>query len=221
MMWTCAAKDYFFGIDQVEKNFFYDIFWLEILQRVVDWEQGRFSESLQWWWLKSKMWVLLLRSFLLPVCVCPKKKKKKKKKRDSDVARELFCYVQSGQKELQLYSNQMIFPLKKLPHNFCGGGNNFIVAYKKDGIFLWLCKSVFLFKYFILGLFIDRFYLICQVLLKIYFFFIPDLNTGFGTLTHISKSWQIFPSGEREKKYLFFLQKPYSDFVCMHTKTAS
>lgn len=40
MMWTCAAKDYFFGIDQVEKNFFYDIFWLEILQRVVDWEQG-------------------------------------------------------------------------------------------------------------------------------------------------------------------------------------
>lgn len=121
-----------------------------------------------------------------------------KKKRDSDVARELFCYMQSGQKELQLYSNQMIFP-----HNFCGGGNNFIVAYKKDGIFLWLCKGVFLFKYFILGLFIDCFYLICQVLLKIYFFFIPDLNTGFGTLTHISKSWQIFPSGEREKKYLF------------------
>lgn len=40
MMWTCAAKDYFFGIDQVEKKFFYDIFWLEILQRVVDWEQG-------------------------------------------------------------------------------------------------------------------------------------------------------------------------------------
>lgn len=112
--------------------------------------------------------------------------------------------MQSGQKELQLYSNQMIFPFNKLPHNFCGGGNNFIVAYKKDGIFLWLCKSVFLFKYFILGLFIDRFYLICQVLLKIYFFFIPDLNTGFGTLTHISKSWQIFPSGEREKKYLFF-----------------
>lgn len=66
--------------------------------------------------------------FLLPVCVCPKKKKK----RDSDVARELFCYVQSGQKELQLYSNQMIFPLNNLPHNFCGGGNNFIVA----GIFL-------------------------------------------------------------------------------------
>lgn len=61
---------------------------------------------------------------------------KKKKKRDSDVARELFCYVQSGQKELQLYSNQMIFPLNNLPHNFCGGGNNFIVAYKKDGIFL-------------------------------------------------------------------------------------
>lgn len=60
----------------------------------------------------------------------------KKKKRDSDVARELFCYMQSGQKELQLYSNQMIFPLNKLPHNFCGGGNNFIVAYKKDGIFL-------------------------------------------------------------------------------------
>lgn len=107
--------------------------------------------------------------------------------------------MQSGQKELQLYSNQMIFP-----HNFCGGGNNFIVAYKKDGIFLWLYKGVFLFKYFILGLFIDRFYLICQVLLKIYFFFIPDLNTGFGTLTHISKSWQIFPSGERKKKYLFF-----------------
>lgn len=145
------------------------------------------------------MLVLLLRSFLLPVCVCPKNKK-----RDSDVARELFCYMQSGQKELQLYSNQMIFPLNKLPHNFCGGGNNFIVAYKKDGIFLWLYKGVFLFKYFILGLFIDRFYLICQVLLKIYFFFIPDLNTGFGTLTHISKSWQIFPSGEREKKYLFF-----------------
>lgn len=59
-----------------------------------------------------------------------------KKKRDSDVARELFCYMQSGQKELQLYSNQMIFPLNNLPHNFCGGGNNFIVAYKKDGIFL-------------------------------------------------------------------------------------
>lgn len=145
-----------------------------------------------------------------------------KKKRDSDVAWELFWYMQSGQKELQLYSNQMIFPLNKLPHNFWGGGNNFIVAYKKkDGIFLWLCKGVFLFKYFILGLFIDRFYLICQVLLKIYFFFIPDLNTGFGTLTHISKSWQIFPSGEREKKKSFFLPKPYSDFVCMHTKTAS
>lgn len=39
--------------------------------------------------------------------------------------------MQAGQKELQLYSNQMIFPLNKLPHNFCGGGNNFIVAYKK------------------------------------------------------------------------------------------
>lgn len=42
-------------------------------------------------------------------------KKKRKKKRDSDVARELFCYVQAGQKELQLYSNQMIFPLNNLP----------------------------------------------------------------------------------------------------------
>lgn len=147
------------------------------------------------------MWVLLLRSFLLPVCVCPKKKKK----RDSDVARELFCYVQSGQKELQLYSNQIIFPVYKLPHNFCGGGNNFIVAYKKRWYFSLIVQGCFfLFKYFILGLFIDCFYLICQVLLKIYFFFIPDLNTGFGTLTHISKSWQIFPSGEREKKYLFF-----------------
>lgn len=156
------------------------------------------------------MWVLLLRSFLLPVCVCPKKRKK----RDSDVARELFCYMQSGQKELQLYSNQMIFPLNKLPHNFCGGCNNFIVAYKKDGIFLWLCKGVFLFKYFILGLFIDRFYLICQVLLKIYFFFIPDLNTGFGTLTHISKSWQIFPSGEREKKNIFFFCRNLTVILC-------
>lgn len=117
------------------------------------------------------------------------KKKKKKKKRDSDVARELFCYVQAGQKELQLYSNQMIFPFNKLPHNFCGGGNNFIVAYKKKMVFFSDCARVFfLFKYFILGLFIDCFYLICQVLLKIYFFFIPDLNTGFGTLTHISKS---------------------------------
>lgn len=42
-------------------------------------------------------------------------KKNRKKKRDSDVARELFCYMQSGQKELQLYSNQMIFPLNNLP----------------------------------------------------------------------------------------------------------
>lgn len=74
----------------------------------------------------------------------------------------------------------------------------------KKMVFFSDCARVFfLFKYFILGLFIDCFYLICQVLLKIYFFFIPDLNTGFGTLTHISKSWQIFPSGEREKKYLF------------------
>lgn len=129
--------------------------------------------------------------------------------------------MQSGQKELQLYSNQMIFPLNKLPHNFCGGGNNFIVAYKKRWYFSLIVQGCFLFKYFILGLFIDRFYLICQVLLKIYFFFIPDLNTGFGTLTHISKSWQIFPSGEREKRISFFLLKPYSDFVCMHTKTAS
>lgn len=53
--------------------------------------------------IKIKMWVLLLQSFLLPV------------KRDSDVARELICYVQSGQKELQFYSNQMNFPLNKLP----------------------------------------------------------------------------------------------------------
>lgn len=166
------------------------------------------------------MWVLLLRSFLLPVCVCPKKKKKKKK-RDSDVARELFCYMQSGQKELQLYSNQMIFPLNNLPITSVVVVIILLLPTKKDGNFLWLCKGVFLFKYFILGLFIDCFYLICQVLLKIYFFFIPDLNTGFGTLTHISKSWQIFPSGEREKKISFFLQKPYSDFVCMHTKTAS
>lgn len=145
------------------------------------------------------MWVLLLRSFLLPVCVCPKNKK-----RDSDVARELFCYMQSGQKELQLYSNQMIFPVYNLPITSVVVVIILLLPTKKDGIFLWLCKGVFLFKYFILGLFIDRFYLICQVLLKIYFFFIPDLNTGFGTLTHISKSWQIFPSGEREKKYLFF-----------------
>lgn len=67
----------------------------------------------------------------------------KKKKRDSDVARELFCYVQSGQKELQLYSNQMIFPLNKLPHNFCGGGNNFIVAYKKRWYFSLIVQGCF------------------------------------------------------------------------------
>lgn len=141
---------------------------------------------------------------------------KRKKKRDSDVARELFCYVQSGQKELQLYSNQMIFPVYNLPHNFCGGGNNFIVAYKKKMLFFSDCARVFfLFKYFILGLFIDRIYLICQVLLKIYFFFIPDLNTGFGTLTHISKSWQIFPSGEREKKNIFFSAETLQWF-CVH-----
>lgn len=70
-------------------------------------------------------------------------KKKRKKKRDSDVARELFCYVQSGQKELQLYSNQMIFPLNKLPHNFCGGGNNFIVAYKKRWYFPLIVQGCF------------------------------------------------------------------------------
>lgn len=70
-------------------------------------------------------------------------KKKRKKKRDSDVARELFCYVQSGQKELQLYSNQIIFPVYKLPHNFCGGGNNFIVAYKKKMVFFSDCARVF------------------------------------------------------------------------------
>lgn len=110
----------------------------------------------------------------------------------------------------------MIFPLNKLPHNFCGGGNNFIVAYKKKMVFFSDCARVFfLFKYFILGLFIDRFYLICQVLLKIYFFFIPDLNTGFGTLTHISKSWQIFPSGEREKKNIFFSAETFKWF-CVH-----
>lgn len=71
------------------------------------------------------------------------KKRKKKKKRDSDVARELFCYVQSGQKELQLYSNQMIFPLNNLPHNFCGGGNNFIVAYKKRWYFSLIVQGCF------------------------------------------------------------------------------
>lgn len=69
--------------------------------------------------------------------------KKKKKKRDSDVARELFCYMQSGQKELQLYSNQMIFPLNNLPHNFCGGGNNFIVAYKKRWYFPLIVQGCF------------------------------------------------------------------------------
>lgn len=55
----------------------------------------------------------------------------------------------------------MIFFFNKLFYNFWGGGNNFIVVYKKDGIFFWLCKGVFLFKYFILGLFIDCFYFIC------------------------------------------------------------
>lgn len=86
--------------------------------------------------IKIKNVSAFIAEFSPPSLCMSKKEKNKKKKRDSDVARELFCYMQSGQKELQLYSNQMIFPLNKLPHNFCGGGNNFIVAYKKDGIFL-------------------------------------------------------------------------------------
>lgn len=88
--------------------------------------------------IKIKNVSAFIAEFFLPVCVCPKKKK-----RDSDVARELFCYMQSGQKELQLYSNQMIFPLNKLPHNFCGGGNNFIDAYKKKMVFFSDCARVF------------------------------------------------------------------------------
>lgn len=51
--------------------------------------------------IKIKNVSAFIASFLLPVCVC--------QKRDSDVAREFICYVQSGRKELQFYSNQMIF----------------------------------------------------------------------------------------------------------------
>lgn len=145
------------------------------------------------------MWVLLLRSFLLPVCVCPKKK------RGIQMLQEnYFVICSQAKRSYNCIAIKWFFPSINYPITSVVVVIILLLPTKKDGIFLWLCRGVFLFKYFILGLFIDRFYLICQVLLKIYFFFIPDLNTGFGTLTHISKSWQIFPSGEREKKYLFF-----------------
>lgn len=82
-------------------------------------------------------------------------------------------------------------------------------------VFFSDCARVFfLFKYFILGLFIDRFYLICQVLLKIYFFFIPDLNTGFGTLTHISSSPDRFFLLGRKK--ISFFCRNLTVILCVH-----
>lgn len=61
---------------------------------------------------------------------------KKKKRDNSDVARELFCYMQSGQKELQLYSNQMIFPFNKLPITSVVVVIILLLPTKKDGNFL-------------------------------------------------------------------------------------
>lgn len=162
------------------------------------------------------MWVLLLRSFSPPsLCMS-------KKNRGIQMLQEnYFVMCSQAKRSYNCIAIKWFFPSITYPITSVVVVIILLLPTKKDGNFLWLCKGVFLFKYFILGLFIDRFYLICQVLLKIYFFFIPDLNTGFGTLTHISKSWQIFPSGERKKKISFFLPKHYSDFVCMHTKTAS
>lgn len=157
-----------------------------------------------------------------PPSLCMSKKKRKKRKRGIQMLQEnYFVMCRQAKRSYNCIAIKWFFPSINYPITSAVVVIILLLPTKKDGIFLWLCKGVFLFKYFILGLFIDRFYLICQVLLKIYFFFIPDLNTGFGTLTHISKSWQIFPSGEREKRISFFLPKPYSDFVCMHTKTAS
>lgn len=162
------------------------------------------------------MWVLLLRSFSPPsLCMS-------KKNRGIQMLQEnYFVMCSQAKRSYNCIAIKWFFPLITYPITSVVVVIILLLPTKKDGNFLWLCKGVFLFKYFILGLFIDCFYLICQVLLKIYFFFIPDLNTGFGTLTHIFKSWQIFPSGEREKRISFFLPKPYSDFVCMHTKIAS
>lgn len=149
----------------------------------------------------KKMWVLLLRSFLLPVCVCPKKKK-----RGIQMLQEnYFVICSQAKRSYNCIAIKWFFPSINYPITSAVVVIILLLPTKKKMVIFSGCARVFfLFKYFILGLFIDRFYLICQVLLKIYFFFIPDLNTGFGTLTHISKSWQIFPSGEREKKYLFF-----------------
>lgn len=86
--------------------------------------------------IKIKNVSAFIAEFSPPSLCMSKKKKKKKKKRDSDVARELFCYVQSGQKELQLYSNQMIFPVYNLPITSVVVVIILLLPTKKDGIFL-------------------------------------------------------------------------------------
>lgn len=140
----------------------------------------------------------------------------KKRKRGIQMLQEnYFVMCRQAKRSYNCIAIKWFFPSINYPITSAVVVIILLLPTKKDGIFLWLCKGVFLFKYFILGLFIDRFYLICQVLLKIYFFFIPDLNTGFGTLTHISKSWQIFPSGEREKKNIFFSAETLQWF-CVH-----
>lgn len=95
--------------------------------------------------IKIKNVSAFIAEFSPPSLCMSKKKKEKERKRGIQMLQKNYFVMcmQAGQKELQLYSNQMIFPLNKLPHNFCGGGNNFIVAYKKKMVFFSDCARVF------------------------------------------------------------------------------
>lgn len=150
-----------------------------------------------------------------PPSLCMSKKKRKKRKRGIQMLQEnYFVMCRQAKRSYNCIAIKWFFPSINYPITSAVVVIILLLPTKKMVFFSDCARVFFLFKYFILGLFIDCYYLICQVLLKIYFFFIPDLNTGFGTLTHISKSWQIFPSGERAEKYLFSAET--LQWFCVH-----
>lgn len=74
MMWTCAAWDYFYGTDQVEKEIFYDTYfdWKYYKELLIKGHGVEVKESLNCWWKNVILCTGVHKFFLLPISVSQK-----------------------------------------------------------------------------------------------------------------------------------------------------